>query len=76
MNIKSRMKYDKEQQVHWNILLPLFKQKCHYTFIHYGVQALSAKNIHLFTRFHTGAAITPFCTLVTVITSSVAPSAL
>ena len=33
-------------------------------------------SIHLFTRFHTGAAITPFCTLVTVITSSVAPSAL
>ena len=26
MNIKSRMKYDKKQQVHWNFLLHLFKQ--------------------------------------------------
>ena len=40
MNIKSRMKYDKKQQVHLNILLLLFEQKHQYTFIRYGVQAL------------------------------------
>ena len=46
------------------------------SFSQYGFGALRAKGIHLFTRFHTGAAITPFCTRVTVIISPVAPSAL
>ena len=69
------MKYDKQQQVHQNILL-LLQKKHHNVTTHYGVPAQRAQNVYFFTRFQTGVAITPFCTLVTVITSSVAPSAL
>jgi len=76
MNIKSRMKYDKNSRYtgisfcsssNKNIIILSFMM---------AFKLFEPKNIHLFTRFHTGAAITPFCTLVTVITSSVAPSAL
>ena len=53
-----------------------FKKKHHNVTTHYSVPAQRPQNVYFFTRFQTGVAITPFCTLVTVITSSVAPSAL